>query len=80
MAQFEFLGRLADQLGGPRQLSIPKHIDTVASLRLWLNNYLGCDFFSSPSIRAIVNDQIAADFAPITDKDKIVFYPPVGGG
>ncbi len=80
MAQFEFLGRLTDQLDSPIELSVPPEIKTIARLRLWLNTSLDCDLFSDPTIRAIVNDNMASDTTIINNEDKIVFYPPVGGG
>ena len=80
MAQFEFLGRLSERFAPQMQLAIPSDIDTIAGLRPWLNTQLGCDHFSQPTIRAIVNGQITAEDGAISDKDTIAFYPPVGGG
>ena len=80
MATFDFLGRLSDQFKGPLQISIPTDITSIAALRPWLCSQLQSDVFSEASIRAIVNQEMAAEDTVISDKDEIVFYPPVGGG
>ena len=80
MAQFEFLGRLSERFDSPVQLSIPDDVTTIAALRPWLDKHFNCEVFAHPSIRAIVNQDMAMDMSVISNHDIIVFYPPVGGG
>lgn len=80
MARFEFLGRLSDQYESPMQMTLPGDVSTVAALRLWLNARLQTEEFSKPSIRAIVNANMASETSAVANADTIVFYPPVGGG
>ena len=80
MAELEFLGRLSVAFGDKMTKALPANINTVASLKLWLDTEHGGAHLSAPTVRAIVNHKIASDSQAITDNDIIAFYPPVGGG
>ena len=80
MAKIEFLGQLSDRCGRTPDLTLPKSIGDVASLRRWLNNSYEGDPLTSPSIRAIVNGKVAGEMQRVSNEDTIAFFPPVGGG
>ena len=80
MATIEFLGLLSDRCGRTQELTLPRSIEDVASLRTWLNNNLEGEPLASPSIRAIVNGKVAGERQSVSNEDTIAFFPPVGGG
>ena len=80
MATIEFLGLLSDRCGRTQELTLPRSIKDVASLRTWLNNSLEGAPLASSSIRAIVNGKVADEMHAISNEDTIAFFPPVGGG
>ena len=80
MAKIEYLGQLSDKCGREQNIALPHTITDIASLRLWLSSTFEGDPLNFPTIRAIVNGQVAAETQTITNEDTIAFFPPVGGG
>ena len=80
MATIEFLGLLSDRCGRTQELTLPRSIKDVASLRTWLNNSLEGEPLASPSIRAIVNGKVAGEMQRLSNEYTVAFIPTVGGG
>ena len=80
MAHIEFLGRLSDICGPAQDITLPKTVTTIATLRIWLNTQYVGEPLSCPSVRAIVNGGVVTDTHPISNSDIVAFFPPVGGG
>ena len=75
---------LKDRLGqGEEQVVIPEEIGDVGRLRQWMRGrgpVFEQAFAEAGRIRAAVNQDFAADDAPIAAGDEIAFFPPVTGG
>ena len=69
-----FWGRISDQFGKSQDIAI-EGMTYISDLRQSFGGEL-----LNPSVRAVLNDQIIADDAPIGSGDKVEFLSPVGGG
>ena len=83
MARLLFFGKLGDIAGGRvRDFPLPEGVCSIAALK----EALGADDASlasalqEPSVRLVINEEIASADAAITDEDEIAFLPPVSGG
>lgn len=78
-----FYGRLMDAAGtSQREVNLPPEITDALALRAWL----GADdpalltVLGDPSVRIIVNDELATGNPALRQEDEVTFFPPVSGG
>jgi molybdopterin synthase sulfur carrier subunit len=78
-----YCGRVAE-IAGTREEEVapPPAFRTVATLRAWLGrdrpDLLAA--LCAPSVRAVVNDEVAEAGRALAAGDEIAFLPPVSGG
>jgi sulfur-carrier protein len=78
-----YCGRVAE-IAGMRgeEVTPPPEIRTVEALRLWLGRdrpgLLAA--LCAPTVRAVVNDEVAQADRAVAAGDEIAFLPPVSGG
>lgn len=84
MVTILYFARLKEALGkGSEELALPGGVADLAALRAaliarggpWAHELSG-----ERSIRAAVNQEMAAPDTPVKDGDEIAFFPPVTGG
>ncbi len=83
MARLLFFGKLGDLAGGRlRDQVLPEGVTTVGQLiyALGMEDPTLGEALLAPSIRFVVNENMAAGDAAISDVDEIAFLPPVSGG
>ncbi len=82
MARLLYFGRLADVTGTPHQtIDLPACIADTAALRQWADVEHGSSgALLEDTVRLAINNEIAAEPAPVSNADEIAFMPPVGGG
>ena len=68
-----FYGRLAERYGREVEIDLPAGA-TVAGLRA---RFEGLD---AETVRALVNDALAREDAPVGSGDRVDFLPPLSGG
>ena len=78
-----YFGRLAE-VAGTRggEVEVPAGVATVAAARDWIaagNPALG-EALASPTVRAVVDDEFAADDRSLKGATELAFIPPVRGG
>jgi molybdopterin converting factor subunit 1 len=78
-----YCGRVAEVAGTrEEETAPPAEIRTVEALRSWLGrdrpDLLAA--LRAPSVRAVVNGEIAPADGAIAAEDEIAFLPPVSGG
>lgn len=69
-----FYGRLSELFGREIELDPPEEGATVATVRARF------DGLDAAIIRALVNDELAGEDAPVKAGDRIDFLPPLSGG
>jgi molybdopterin synthase sulfur carrier subunit len=79
-----YFARLKDAMGRPREdVEIPASVTTVGELRAWLVQrgapWSGA-FAQVRSIRAAMDQTMAADTTRLHDGAEVAFFPPVTGG
>ena len=82
MANLLYFGRLADVTGKTFDtVSLPNGVNTIASLRTWLDQKFGIkNVFQAPEIRAAVDNEFVDNDRVLNGNEEIAFMPPVGGG
>ena len=79
-----YFARLREALGtGSEELALPAGSVDLAVLQKTLVSRGGAwaqEFGQSKSIRAAVNQEMAAPDTPVKDGDEVAFFPPVTGG
>jgi molybdopterin synthase sulfur carrier subunit len=81
--KLRYFASLRETLGtGSEDLALPAGVATVGALRAHLAARGGAwqVFATSQSLRAAVNQALAAAEAPLADGDEVAFFPPVTGG
>lgn len=75
---------LKDRLGqGEEQILLPDDVVDVGGLRRWMRargTRFEAAFAEGSRIRAAVNQDFAADDAPVRAGDEVAFFPPMTGG
>jgi molybdopterin synthase sulfur carrier subunit len=78
-----YLGRLQDVAGmRSAEVDLPEGVSSAEAVRAWLSRErpaLGAAL-GDPSVRIVVNDEIARAGHPIGPQDEIAFLPAVSGG
>ena len=69
-----FYGRLSERFGREVELDLPEAGATVASIRARF------DGLDASTIRALVNDALVGEDAPVQAGDRVDFLPPLSGG
>ena len=75
-------GKLADKAGRELDIDVPDAGCTVAELRSRLcleQPSLAADL-SAPSIKACIDQQVAAEDALVLPRHEVAFIPPLSGG
>lgn len=79
-----YFARLREALGtGREQIELPAGVGTLGALREHLAARGGewaKEMAEGRSLRAAVNQSVAAAGAPVKDGDEVAFFPPVTGG
>jgi molybdopterin synthase sulfur carrier subunit len=79
-----FFARLREDLGtGAEQLTLPRDVSTVASLREHLAARGGnwaVALAQGKAVRVAVNREMAQPGTPVKPGDEVAFFPPVTGG
>lgn len=78
-----YFGRLAE-VAGTRggEVDLPAGVATVGRARGWIgreNPALG-QALASPTVRAVVDDEVATDDRSLSGATELAFLPPVSGG
>lgn len=73
MVTIGFYGRLAERFGREIELDLPDGA-TVAALRARF------DGLDAATVRALVNDETAAEDVTVRPGDRVDFLPPLSGG
>ncbi len=75
---------LRDRLGlGQEQVVLPEGVTDIGGLRRWMRArgpLFEAVFAEGGRVRAAVNQDFAADDAPVRAGDEVAFFPPVTGG
>jgi len=83
MARILYFGRLGDVAGArEREVDLPDDVtdtDGVVSLIAGEDDALA-EALRAPSVRVMVNGEVALGAAPVRDGDEIAFLPPFSGG
>lgn len=83
MIKLLYFASLRETLGiGGEELVLPAGVADIAALRVHLAARGGSwtAFATSTSLRAAVNQAMAAGTVTVKDGDEIAFFPPVTGG
>ena len=79
-----YFARLREALGtASEQIALPATVRDLAGLRALLVARGGSwaqELASGKSVRAAVNQAMAAGDVPVADGDEVAFFPPVTGG
>jgi len=79
-----YFARLKDAMGRPGEsIEIPASVTTVGELRAWLEQRgapWSRAFAEVRSIRAAMDQTMAADTTRLADGAEVAFFPPVTGG
>ena len=73
MITIGFYGRLAERFGREVEVDLADGA-TVAALRARF------DGLDAATVRALVNDEMAGEDAPVVPGDRVDFLPPLSGG
>ncbi len=82
MAKLLYFGKLSDITGCLQEIrALPDEVTTTEALRAHLDDVFSASgALLEKTVRIALNNQIAAEPAPVRDTDEIAFMPPVGGG
>ena len=79
-----YFARLREMVGTAQEdIVLPAEVNSIQALTTWLSARGGVwqeAFSGGQRLRAAVNQELAADAAPIKDGDEVAFFPPVTGG
>lgn len=84
MIKLVYFARLREALGcAAEDVALPPDVTDVGALRAWLARRGGTwtqAFMSDGTVRAAVNQEMAANDTRVAAGDEVAFFPPVTGG
>lgn len=84
MIKLVYFARLREALGcAAEDVALPADVTDVGTLRAWLGQRGGAwaeGLASDTTVRAAVNQEMAANDTRVTSGDEVAFFPPVTGG
>jgi molybdopterin synthase sulfur carrier subunit len=84
MIKLVYFARLREALGcAAEDVALPPEVTDVGALRAWLGQRGGAwaDVLASDAtVRAAVNQEMAANDTLVAAGDEVAFFPPVTGG